>query len=395
MPPWAPERLKLATPHERANLEKRMREKRIRFLEQRNEKLPQNQTNYQPKHSLPEPTNGAAKSPVGDSSAPTIHHNQHHSYLEATSPNQQRDHQQIKPQSSQLLNVTKEASFTDVPKSGSPSSRLPPRQLLTNSSRNDTTDFSSNSTSTLQLPSPASSRKILRKVSLRDADSSDKDSFHTAHDDDFRDYDEILRQPGDISDYPGSHVSIDSHNLADTVQDVIYEERRGHQTNLAHTGEAFDSLVPARESASNETHDLCLPLNTNRAEEIDAFDGLQSFSSENLEDNVSARRQKRGIARKNSFFEEYHFPAADLLPLRSEISLDRSPSPCADCKRWRVRVQDLELQVEALTSALAARELEDSMRARAAVRTNRLPRTTAQLIEECRNLRITTDFLVS
>lgn len=69
----------------------------------------------------------------------------------------------------------------------------------------------------------------------------------------------------------------------------------------------------------------------------------------------------------------------------------RTVKKCEDCGRWRSRVQELELQVEALQSALTAREMENmAMRSRAKTG----GRTEAQLIQECESLRVTTEFLV-
>lgn len=128
---------------------------------------------------------------------------------------------------------------------------------------------------------------------------------------------------------------------------------------------------------------------------------ISSIPSENLEDSVSARRpQVRGHSQHNSsHFEEYALPS-DLVPSRStEIVLENLSAPvlkCSDCMAWRGRVEELQLKVESLTAALAAKDIEcASLRARFAGKVREPAKSEARLLQECESLRITTEFLVS
>lgn len=134
---------------------------------------------------------------------------------------------------------------------------------------------------------------------------------------------------------------------------------------------------------------------------------LLSIPSENLEETVSSRRTPvRGHSRPDSkvHLEDYPLPP-DVVPLRSttEIALDSTPPRrdaalphCFDCDAWRGRVEELQHKVEALTSALSAREMEcASLRAKCSGKMRTPARNEARLVQECESLRVTTEFLVS
>lgn len=69
---------------------------------------------------------------------------------------------------------------------------------------------------------------------------------------------------------------------------------------------------------------------------------------------------------------------------------------CSDCQAWRRRVQDLETQVEAQHAAIVAREMEiTSLRARLENGSSHSSKSEPRLLQECRSLRLTVEFLVS
>lgn len=69
---------------------------------------------------------------------------------------------------------------------------------------------------------------------------------------------------------------------------------------------------------------------------------------------------------------------------------------CNDCLAWRCRVQELETQVEALHAAIVAREMEiTSLRARLENGPVHSSKNEARLLQECKGLRLTVEFLVS
>lgn len=69
---------------------------------------------------------------------------------------------------------------------------------------------------------------------------------------------------------------------------------------------------------------------------------------------------------------------------------------CSDCPAWRRRVQDLETQVEAQHAAIVAREMEiTSLRARLENGSSHSSKSESRLLQECKSLRLTVEFLVS
>lgn len=166
-------------------------------------------------------------------------------------------------------------------------------------------------------------------------------------------------------------------------------EQGGEETTVVPLDDDTEigSLQPDADEQNN-------PIPTLSMLQLSSGKSLMSVPSDNLEETVSARRSlARGHSRQGSasHFEEYALPS-DLVPLRSA---DVAPQlQCHDCEKWRGRVEELQLKVEALTSALAARDMESAaLRAKSTVKTRAPNRNESRLIQECESLRVTTEFL--
>lgn len=95
-------------------------------------------------------------------------------------------------------------------------------------------------------------------------------------------------------------------------------------------------------------------------------------------------------------------PSAERAPVRAApadreviVRSGRDAPTCGDCMQWRGRVQELEMQVEALTATLSARERDvTSLRARVSGEGRKCSKGEARLRQECEGLKVTTEFLV-
>ncbi|PXF49405.1 hypothetical protein BWQ96_00721 [Gracilariopsis chorda] len=378
MPPWAPERLRNATPEERAALEKRMREKQRLFIEQRDARL--RRTKAAQQDSLPlvsSPIRVEPKNEEQKISQPKPQENP----MQAVQSLPWSDLSSTVEERASPSHALQQNEFTPhVDNSTSPPSppkRLPLHRTAPEEPPQNPTEVQSAKQPQEQDPSSPSAAPM-RTISLQDFES-DVDSFHTAEDEDL-------------------HTPLPTSPQHETAHPTL-----SHSPKPVHSPLHVQSIHPTSTEPNLRpttlSDPISDPLQTNKAsQQSQTSDDFRSLVSENLEETVIARRRRhRNHSRENSLaiLDDYQLPA-DLLPLRSDASLDRviPQPPCVDCERWRTRVQELELKIEALTSALTALEMESStMRARTAARTQRLPKTAAQLAEECESLRVTTQFL--
>lgn len=379
MPPWAPERLRNATPEERTALEKRMREKQRLFIEQRDERLRHTTpAQHEPFVSVSSPVRAELKLETQKVSepAPQEYHMQPVQTVPLSDLSSTAEERPSLPPALQQSRFTPQSdTFTRTP---SPSKRLPLHRTAPEEQQQNSAEVQSAKQSQEQQP-PSPSATPMRTIPLQELES-DADSFHTAEDEDL--HTPLPTSPPHETAHPTQSQSPQPTHVHLHVQSI---DSTSAEPNLRLT---------------NTSDPNTEPLQTNKAsQQSQTSDDFRSLVSENLEESVSARRRKhRSHSRDNSLaiLDDYQLPA-DLLPLRSDASLERviPQPPCVDCERWRTRVQELELKIEALSSALTALEMESStMRARAAARTQRLPKTAAQLAEECESLRFTTQFLV-
>lgn len=228
--------------------------------------------------------------------------------------------------------------------------------------------------------------------------SSDAESFRTAECDDL----DHLEVDEMIAQMPTREMIEDMFEISidDDDNDIRW---RNQQTSQSET------TTPTKQSLSTISHDTS-DLTDTPEQQQDEIEISKHFTKkennastiESLEGSVSSRptMQHRHISNDPHFnnFDlppELHNKRSVEIQLQSESSLVPRTA-CADCEIWRARVQELELRVEALTSALAAREMEHvALRARVSDRIRHIPKSEARLAEECESLRVTTEFLVS
>lgn len=206
----------------------------------------------------------------------------------------------------------------------------------------------------------------------------------------------------------GKRASNKEHvaNLSDVVEVPLRSEIDDTEEEENTERDKATDLQPVDFASSNRLNDpqadsQNFEVPTLSMQALEHVQSVSSIPSENLEDSVSARRpQARGHSRHDSsYFAEYALPS-DLVPSNStEIALEKLNAPvlkCSDCAAWRGRVEELQLKVESLTAALAAKDIEcASLRARFAGKMREPAKSEARLLQECESLRITTEFLVS
>lgn len=427
MPPWAPEMLVNATPAAKRALEERMKEARLRFIAARDAAK---------KGSYDQARDHMQQDSDHDESAPEIKQSAH--VAEAPEEPKSSASDQVDTASDFLddvpldpgppLHSSREHSTESesepepepVPDANSDSYARPPALV-----RDQFEDFAQadtvNRVADQQLPSPLLTESPaidslptpivppseepcvpLRKISLRDADS-DLDSFHTAEGDDnrnaspHRSADALLNDLAlppqlDVAEVEWQAFQDNTTLLAPTTtQDPTNAEAANGHTSHASDYHQHTPFYVSQPDPNS-------PVRSPRASKPEQ--NLRTFSSENLEDSVAISHAfVRNNVQQNPPFGNFA-TSAEFSSVRSEeIPLDNSPrvqTQCQDCERWRERVQELELKVEALTSALTAREMEAvALRAKTTPRGRHVPRNEAQLIQECQSLRVTTEFLVS
>lgn len=226
----------------------------------------------------------------------------------------------------------------------------------------------------------------LRTIPLRDADS-DADSFHTA--------DEEAGPRRSEDNVHGTDERDSEKDIVPIVSDVEWQafqdDRHDAEPQVASKASDSAGSVSAVSSTDEDVflEGFTKDMSTS-GQPISEAESIGSKPDYNLETSTVTTSSSPRKPMRNNAVEDEVLPADLMQP--KEITPD--PKPCEDCERWRERVRELEFKVEALTSALTAREMESaSMRARAADR-RYVGKNATQLMEECESLRMTTEYLV-
>lgn len=434
MPPWAPEALKDASPAARRALFERMQEKQRRFIIERDARLTAT------KHSGSSGAQEKVEQEPNDEEA-------EHSEAKGGIPrgNAYADNTQLPPADEIPLEIEKASTEgrSTTARHGDMSEAISAPRVIPVASTSPQA-LASPPASVVHVPS-SPKRKPSRRAVVIDPDpvrtaqrasnpnmssasmrsnDSDADSFHTAEevdhaageadtvgvdemqiDDDeleevpMGDDDEETADGDDFADWQAFHSDKPNGTevrgetgmgaeMSEVPLDGTVEQDGEETTDVPREDDIENgSLQPGAIVQNN-------PIPTLSMLQLSSGKSLMSIPSENLEETVFARRPlARGHSRQGSasHFEEYALPS-DLVPLRSADVAP--PLQCQDCEKWRSRVEELQLKVEALTSALAARDMEfASLRAKSAGKFRAPNRNESRLIQECESLRVTTEFL--
>lgn len=442
MPPWAPEALKEASPAARRALFERMKEKQRRFIVERDARLADMKLkeNADAKEEKEEDRREARTGKADEEIERNLQSGDAIPLADdiplqiGTTSEEPEGASDVYGDISEAFSVPRAAPVTFASSQSSPSSSLTPPIGDTSPKRKPSRRavvIDPNPERTAQR----ANNPRLSSASFRSNDS-DADSFHTAEEVDRSVVEDVaagldeVRIDDDDDDVDDDDDDVDDDGVDDDgLQEVpIGEEEEaddefadwqafagGNQgsAEASATSEAgafsLDGNAKDNEEATTEIQLQDNPTNGTEQSSGDSSSGpiptlsmlqlspgasLTSIPSENLEESVSARRPlARGHARQNSAsqFEEYALPS-DIVPLRAADVAP--PLQCEDCEKWRTRVEELQLKVEALTSALAARDMEGaSLRAKCAGKMREPNRSESRLIQECESLRVTTEFL--
>lgn len=436
MPPWAPENVAKMTPAARQDLEHSMRAKQLLFIKQRDEAAA-SRAQHTPLHitleeQLTEPRDDLASSQ--DQQSPRKPRPTNSSASTAAEQNQPDGTSSESSDSTVASRTTEKCIQPSLAQEQPHTSIAPQRESPVEETPN----------ATPQSPVDRTNRDDALP-------ESDIDSFHTADSVDLPtssldqqlrfasavDFEFLPNVPTQNAQEPTQNLEphlkseiMSDSNMEETTHDQQTQIRQTDRSKSAHSpsnmqtseqasvsqqtelqphatsGPPVDSKLPLASITTTFTEvslddDSPSPPHLTVAADDALYIPTVSMSSESLEDSVHARRKQlrrhMSAHRQNSYDGFQYAPTTnEIASPVTEVALDQSAASapkCEECAALRVRIEELELTVQALRSALSARNVE---RSPARTPTKKSTRSDVnRLMQECESLRFTVDFLVS